>query len=206
MVWNSSASVATLPADGVRSLFNVPAFTDLGTIYFLRLSLYQNNTAEEADVTVVTRHVYWLSTAEDVLDYDKSTFYITPCTAFADYTALETLPPVKLLSRLSTVEKQGEEGRVITESTATLTNPSSVIAFFVRVRIVRDRDQQDVLPVFWDDNYVTLLPGETVQLKARYNKEDLNGGQPSLIVEVWNNISGGKSQRSVTTTLEELYL
>ena len=42
-----------------------------------------------------------------------------------------------------------------------------------------------VLPVFWDDNYVSLLPGESRELTARY----LPGkriAHPIVIIDGWN--------------------
>ncbi len=43
-----------------------------------------------------------------------------------------------------------------------------------------------MLPVFWDDDYVTLLPGETREIVARYATKDLGGAQPVVTVEGWN--------------------
>jgi len=43
---------------------------------------------------------------------------------------------------------------------ATLKNPSSTLAFFVRLRLLEARDGAEILPVLWEDNFVTLLPGE----------------------------------------------
>jgi exo-1,4-beta-D-glucosaminidase len=38
----------------------------------------------------------------------------------------------------------------------------------------------------WDDNYVTLLPGETRQLTARYRAANLQGATPSVRLSGWN--------------------
>jgi exo-1,4-beta-D-glucosaminidase len=46
----------------------------------------------------------------------------------------------------------------------TLENTSDVPAFFVRLDLV-DGKGEDVNPVFWSDNYVTLWPGESVTLE-----------------------------------------
>jgi len=43
-----------------------------------------------------------------------------------------------------------------------------------------------VLPVEWEDNYVSLLPGETRTLSARYDTKDLHGAKPSVLVTGWN--------------------
>ncbi|HLM82088.1 MAG TPA: hypothetical protein VK302_15905, partial [Terriglobales bacterium] len=39
-------------------------------------------------------------------------------------------------------------------------NPSSSLAFMVHLRVARTSDAEDVVPIFWDDNYFPLLPGE----------------------------------------------
>jgi exo-1,4-beta-D-glucosaminidase len=45
---------------------------------------------------------------------------------------------------------------------------------------------EEALPVTWEDNYITLLPGETRTLTARYNVRELGGGSPSVLVTGWN--------------------
>jgi len=176
-LYTHSAPV-NVPADGVTEAFKIPAISGLGTTYFIRLTLTAANKA------VITLNTYWLSTVNDVLDYSRSTFYNTPCTSFADYTGLQKLPKVQLTSSLET-SMNGQN--VIAK--ATIGNPSSAIAFFVRLRIVIPAG--DVLPIVWDDNYVTLLPSENRTLMATFDSKLLNGATPSLVVEVWNNISGG---------------
>ncbi len=37
---------------------------------------------------------------------------------------------------------------------------SGAVAFQVRLRLANKKDDLDVVPVFWDDNYFSLLPGE----------------------------------------------
>jgi exo-1,4-beta-D-glucosaminidase len=49
----------------------------------------------------------------------------------------------------------------------TLTNSSSSLAFLVRARVV-DNAGNELLPVWWTDNYITLLPGESRTLTASY--------------------------------------
>jgi hypothetical protein len=45
---------------------------------------------------------------------------------------------------------------------------------------------EEVLPVFWEDNYVTLLPGETRELTATYAPKDLGVAAPVVTVDGWN--------------------
>ena len=47
-------------------------------------------------------------------------------------------------------------------------------------------DGEEVLPVLWEDNYVTLAPGERLELGATYAASDLGGATPAVRVEGWN--------------------
>jgi len=39
-------------------------------------------------------------------------------------------------------------------------NPSASVAFQVHARLTMGKGGDDLVPVFWDDNYISLLPGE----------------------------------------------
>jgi hypothetical protein len=58
--------------------------------------------------------------------------------------------------------------------TVDLANSGSVTAFFVRMKVIRASDGEIVAPVFFDDNYIVLLPGEkkSVQLDVTLLKQD----------------------------------
>ena len=68
-----------------------------------------------------------------------------------------------------------------------MTNTSSSVAFFVRLKINKGVDGEEVLPVLWQDNYITLLPGESRQIKANYAIADLGGTIPVVTIEPYNN-------------------
>jgi exo-1,4-beta-D-glucosaminidase len=40
--------------------------------------------------------------------------------------------------------------------------------------------------VLWEDNYVSLLPGETRVVTANYRVRDLGGAPPMVVVTGWN--------------------
>ena len=40
--------------------------------------------------------------------------------------------------------------------------------------------------MFWEDNYLSLLPGETRVVTATYRKRDLGGAAPRVVVSGWN--------------------
>jgi hypothetical protein len=44
----------------------------------------------------------------------------------------------------------------------------------------------EVLPILWEDNYFSLLPGEKREVTATYQTKDLGGATPSVQVDGWN--------------------
>jgi exo-1,4-beta-D-glucosaminidase len=121
-------------------------------------------------------------------EYDISTW--TPTKTFADYTSLNKLPRVDLDAKAQ--YKKGAEESV---TTVTLHNPSSSLAFAVHLkvnrssnhRVSREAPQDDeILPVLWQDNYFALLPGETRQVTATYRTQEKDNSAPTVELEGWN--------------------
>ena len=67
-----------------------------------------------------------------------------------------------------------------------LENPSRSLAFFVRLKVNKGKGGDEVLPVLWEDNYVSLLPGEKREIEASYRSSDLAGKRPEVEVTGWN--------------------
>jgi exo-1,4-beta-D-glucosaminidase len=68
----------------------------------------------------------------------------------------------------------------------TLENPTKALAFFVRLKVNKRVRGEEILPVIWEDNYVTLLPGEKRELTATYRTSALGSTQPQVEVSGWN--------------------
>ena len=68
----------------------------------------------------------------------------------------------------------------------TLRNPSQTIALMTHLQLRRAKSGKRVLPVFYSDNYVSLLPGETKTLHVEAAQADLGGEAPALAVDGWN--------------------
>ena len=49
---------------------------------------------------------------------------------------------------------------------ARLHNPTPQVAFFARVEAMSSRDGDEILPIEYSDNYVTVFPGETVDVEG----------------------------------------
>jgi exo-1,4-beta-D-glucosaminidase len=161
--------------DSSQKLFALPNIDGLTPTYFLRL------TVDDATGKRLSTNTYWLSTKPEKLDWEKSTWYYTPTAQFADYTALKQLPSVNL--RLAS--RTGHEG--VNEVThVTLSNPSKSLAFFIRLKLAKGKAGNEVLPVIYQDNYFSLLPGEKRDVTISYRSSDLGGARPAVEVSGWN--------------------
>jgi exo-1,4-beta-D-glucosaminidase len=136
---------------------------------------------QDASGKIVGSNFYWLSTSGETLDWEKSTWYTTPTATYADFTALKQLPKVKL-NVSSRSERRGEEG----VTRVTLQNPSKDLAFFVRLKVDKGRGGEEILPVLWQDNYVSLMPGEKREITATYRASELGTARPVVEVSGWN--------------------
>ena len=162
-----------VPDDGVTRAFVIPAIDGLSNTYFLNLELHDRAGK------LVSSNFYWLSTQADVIDWPKTLSYVTPQTQFADLTGLNELPEVKLAAAATMHEAGGAK-----VTTVTLTNHSKALAFLLRLRLL-DGAGKDVLPVFWDDNFISLLPGETREITATVEPHQV-AGKATLRIEGWN--------------------
>jgi len=134
-------------------IFDLPQLDTQIKTYFLDLRL----NGEPANF-------YWLSTRPDVLDYEAKVepwAYYTPCKEYADLTALDSLPAAKVEVE-HTFRTTGQGSKIEVR----LNNVGSHMAFFLELKVLNRATGRTVLPVFWEDNYVSLLPGESRTINA----------------------------------------
>jgi exo-1,4-beta-D-glucosaminidase len=161
------------PADSTEKIFTLDNIDGLSPTYFLLLRVQDEGGKQ------VGSNLYWLSTKNETLDWEKSNWWTTPTTTFADYTALAQLPKVKVKVS-STTERKGDDD----VTRVTLENPGKTVAFFVRMKLGNGADE--ILPVVWEDNYVTLLPGEKREFTATYRAKQLHEAKPAIQITGWN--------------------
>jgi exo-1,4-beta-D-glucosaminidase len=168
-----------LAADSTVRTIPLRAVEGISTTYFLKLEL------RDSSGKLVSENFYWLSTKPDVIDWAKKldTVY-TPQSAYADLTALNSLPQVKL-AVTSSISQDGKEKVV----RATVENPGPGLAFMVHLRVAKSEGDDDVVPIFWNDNYVSLLPGEKRDLMARFDTASAATAELALTVDGWNVVS-----------------
>lgn len=140
---------------------------------------YLDLQLQDKDKTV-SRNFYVLSSRQDLLDTAKTNWYVTPQTAFADLTSLQQLPAVKLDMQSKLLAK-----RDTTFASVVLKNTGNTLAFMVHLDI-RRKSGETVVPVFWEDNDFTLLPGESRVINGYVHTKDLQQ-QPAVVsLSGWN--------------------
>ncbi len=169
----SKEAEVDVPEDGSVKALEIPAVDGLTQPYFVRLAL------RDSAGKLVSQNFYWLSTQPEQYDWSKTSFFTTPTTQEANLSGLNSLPNVQL-SVSSTVEHRGNNEVVH----VTLHNPSKNLAFMTYLRVT-DNKEQDYLPVFFDDNYITLMPGEKREVSATYTVSDPHGS-PQVLISGWN--------------------
>jgi exo-1,4-beta-D-glucosaminidase len=158
--------------DSVARPFIIPKPKNITPTYFVRLRL------DDAQGREISRNFYWLATRDDVLDWKNTKWYYTPTSRHADLTALARLP-VTSVTASPRFEAGGSEGR----ATVAVKNTGAALAFQVRLKLIDPATGDEVLPVFWDDNYFELFPGEAREIRVAFPR---TGAQPRIELEGWN--------------------
>jgi hypothetical protein len=85
-------------------------------------------------------------------------------------------------SQLETVAKQTAPGTI----EVTLSNPANApVAFFNRLSLVDAQSGNRLLPVFYSDNYVSVLPGERKTITINYDAGKFKN-VPVVSISGWN--------------------
>ncbi|MCU1301421.1 MAG: glycoside hydrolase family 2, sugar binding [Candidatus Sulfotelmatobacter sp.] len=162
-------------ADSTTKVLALPDLQGLSPVYFVVLRISDSAGKQ------VGSNFYWLSTKPETLDWAKSNWWTTPTDSFADYSVLSQLPKVKLKVTTRT-ERKGEESI----AHVTVENPDKNLAFFVRLKLNKSANGEEILPIIWEDNYISLLPGEKRELTGTYRTTELGTSKPVVKVSGWN--------------------
>ena len=150
-----------ISSDKSRKVLNIDWPENLSSVYFLKLQL------RDDDNKLISSNFYWLSNKGDKK---------------ADFTALNSLPEVSLDVAILSSQKEGDHYTLA----VTLENPSAYLAFDINPSVKKGQTGELVTPVFWEDNYFSLLPGEKRKVTVTFNAGDLDGRKPLLEVKGWN--------------------
>ncbi|WP_329564277.1 glycosyl hydrolase 2 galactose-binding domain-containing protein [Kitasatospora sp. NBC_01266] len=187
---DQTASGLTLSSQQVANAVLKPKLpTAANTVYFVELLVKQNGT-------LVDRNVYWNSTTPDAVNWSKSIGQPqSTMTSYANLKALQSLPQAGISATASTSDQTGAGGGADRLVTVTVTNTSTTptVGFFLRADIRRGTasgtelsGDNELQSSIWNDNDVTLWPGESETLTASYNSADLQGATPVVSLSGWN--------------------
>jgi beta-mannosidase len=145
----------------------------LSAVHFVKLEL------RDADGKLVSENFYWRALPEHQ----------------DDLTALGTMPMVMLEAKVARRDVAGNSFFDVT-----LHNPGTGIALMTHLQLRRKRDGERVLPVYYSDNYVSLVPNETRTITIEAATGDLKG-EALVLVDGWNVGVGGASATGVEVSL-----
>lgn len=128
----------------------------LSDVHFVKMQLSQNGR-------VLSENFYWRSKNGQ------------------DYTMLKDMPEATVNTRAD-METNGSEVRLNVQ----LENPSEKLAFFNRLKVVDPQTGNNVLPVYYGDNYFSMAPGAEKAVTITFDKADMKGRKPRLMLEGWN--------------------
>jgi hypothetical protein len=165
-LYNLDGSLQYTHSDAVTAAAS--AATDLGAIAFpagLTAVHFVNLELRDGKGRLLSDNFYWRGDPADENNFQ----------------ALNTLPMVTLNIQARRHDAHGQ-CRLEVE----LRNASKSIALMSHLQLRQANSGKRVLPVFYSDNYVSLLPGERKALTVEAAVSDL-GGEPALLaVDGWN--------------------
>jgi len=147
--------VASVPGSSTIKAFQFVPQTRQA-LYFVKLDL-THSTGK-----LLSTNFYWQNVAQD------------------DFTGLAALPTATL-DITATSRTEGAN----TLLTVTLRNPTRTVALMTHLQLHQKSTGNRVLPVFYSDNYISLVPGESRELTIEAATKDISG-EPSILVDGYN--------------------
>ncbi len=130
--------------------------TGLTPVHFVKLTLTRAGN-------IVSENFYWRGLVD------------------GDYRALRELPKVTV-DASTHVDHEGPCWKLTTD----LTNNSNAPALMVKLKAVREKSGDRILPAIYSDNYIALMPGERRTIQTEIANADTRGETPRIIVEGFN--------------------
>ena len=156
-----------------RDALSVARVPGLSAVYFVRCQM------TDAAGKLLADNVYWESSRDDdVGPAANDQQFEVKWTQLGDMSALNTMPAARV-----TVSGTYEQGSGETRAHIRLANNSNHVAFFLRAEITQDSDGVEILPIRYDDNYVTIFPHESRTLDAVFDSALLAGHSPGVRLE-----------------------
>jgi hypothetical protein len=123
----------------------------------------------DAQGALVSQNLYWLGARP------------------ASYRELNSLAPTQLKASASSTTA-GDTVKL----TIQLTNPASVVSLENKLTLLNVGDKQRILPAYYSDNYISLLPGESRTIQVEYPAAAAHG-PAEIALRGWNAVPQGIS-------------
>jgi Glycosyl hydrolase 2 galactose-binding domain-like/Exo-beta-D-glucosaminidase Ig-fold domain/Glycosyl hydrolases family 2/Glycosyl hydrolases family 2, TIM barrel domain len=149
--------VAQVPGSSTIKAAPIEVSARISPVYFIKLEL------SDASGQLLSSNFYWQHVAQD------------------QFEGLMNLPTVTLDAEAS-ARADGDK----TVLTVTLHNNTSHIALLSHLQLHQKKSGRRVLPVFYSDNYLSLLPGESSTVSIDAATKDLQGDAPLIEVDGYN--------------------
>ena len=150
-------AVARVPGSTTIKAGQIDVSTGISADYFIKLDLLGS------DGKLLSTNLYWQNVAQD------------------DFTGLMELPTA-MLKFAANSHVQGAN----TVLDVTINNPTKTVAVMTHLQLHQKELGKRVLPVFYSDNYISLVPGESRSLTVEVATKDLGNGTPLLLVDGFN--------------------
>ncbi len=157
-----------------NKVIDLPVLKDNSGLFFINLEL------KDASNKLISDNFYWISSKQDSLDFENSEWFYTPMKSYADLKDINNLPAATIQYD-EKYSSNGDEQNI----EATIENTSDKIAFFIELKVVDEKTGQSFLPIFWSDNYISLLPHAKKIIKGTFRVPSDNE-IPRLVVKGWN--------------------
>ena len=169
----------TAPASTTERVSAIDWPTDLGPVHFMKLTL------QDATGKPLSDNFYWRANAENANNLQAlnklQTMTLDAKVEAADTTADAVTEAGNLASR-----DTGESTGTKTLVTVTLHNPGTEVVLMTHLQLRRGNSNERVLPAYYSDNYVSLVPGESKTITIEAAKADFHGETPLVVVDGWN--------------------
>jgi beta-mannosidase len=149
--------VSQVPASSTIKAAQIDVSARITPLYFIKLNLTDTNG------NLLSTNLYWQHVAQDQFD------------------GLMKLPVVTLDAEASS-HVEGDK----TVVTVTLHNHTNNVALLSHLQLHQKKSGQRVLPVFYSDNYISLVPDESSTVTIEAATKDLQGDSPLVEVDGFN--------------------
>jgi beta-mannosidase len=154
---HKSYPVAQVPGSSTIKVAHIEVSTRISPLYFIKLDL------TDASGKLLSSNFYWQHVAQDQFD------------------GLMNLPTVMLDTDANT-RTEGNK----TMLTVTLHNNTNNVALLSHLQLHQKKSGRRVLPVFYSDNYISLVPGESSTITIEAATKDLQGDLPLVELDGYN--------------------